>query len=218
MGIKGAVKAVLFVCIFFGRVYSKGRNLTTRNKEGVVQTYFLFQQAVEDLFRERGWRYWFPLSIMGRLMEELGELAREVNHHHGDKKKRSGEAKGDIEEEIGDIYYTIFCFANANGYDVDRSLVRAARETGAYGNASPLSVLAELGSRIGKLIDIVNMEYGEEGADPDPSNPFIETSIGNVVRALEHLLQRLAYTPDRAIGKSLDKVIVRDKDRFPEGI
>lgn len=185
------------------------------DKEGAMQTYVRFQRAVDDLFRERGWRYWSPLSIMGRLMEELGELAREVNHHHGDKKKRSGEADGDIEEEAGDIYYTLICFANANGYDIDQSI---ACSSDARRNVVPLSVLAELGSRIGKLIDMVNMEYGEEDAHPDSLNPFIEAGIGDVIRALEHFLQRLAYTPERAIGKSLYRVIVRDKYRFPEGI
>lgn len=33
--------------------------------------------------------YFSPLAMMARLTEELGELAREVNHRYGEKTKKS---------------------------------------------------------------------------------------------------------------------------------
>ena len=33
--------------------------------------------------------YFSPLANLARLTEEVGELAREINHYHGEKKKRN---------------------------------------------------------------------------------------------------------------------------------
>ena len=46
------------------------------------------QQTLDKWFKEKGWEYWSPLSILARLMEETGEFARLVNHLYGDKPKR----------------------------------------------------------------------------------------------------------------------------------
>ena len=32
--------------------------------------------------------YFSPLANLARLTEEVGELAREINHYHGEKKKK----------------------------------------------------------------------------------------------------------------------------------
>ena len=32
--------------------------------------------------------YWQPHEILARLIEEVGELAREINHQYGQKRKR----------------------------------------------------------------------------------------------------------------------------------
>ena len=58
-------------------------------------------------------------------MEETGELARLVNHLHGPKKKKSDEAKQDLEEEMGDIIYTLICYANSNNLDLDRAIKKS---------------------------------------------------------------------------------------------
>ena len=53
------------------------------------------QQTLDKWFKEKGWGYWSPLSILARLMEETGELAREINHRFGPKKKKSSEKDGE---------------------------------------------------------------------------------------------------------------------------
>ena len=40
--------------------------------------------------------YFHPLTNMARLSEEVGELAREVNHRFGQKTKKKEEAEGDL--------------------------------------------------------------------------------------------------------------------------
>ena len=81
-----------------------------------------YQQELDAWFKEQGWPYWSPLSILARLMEETGEFARLVNHLHGDKKKRTDETEQNLEEEMGDIIYTLICYANAHGIDLDRAI------------------------------------------------------------------------------------------------
>ena len=79
------------------------------------------QKVLDKWFKEREWDYWTPHEIMVRLMEESGELARLVNHSFGPKKKKSNEAEQDMEEEIGDIIYTVMCLANSLGIDLDKA-------------------------------------------------------------------------------------------------
>ncbi len=81
-----------------------------------------YQKELDDFYKTNGWPYWSPLSILARLTEETGEFARIVNHLHGDKKKKASEAEQDPEDEIGDIIYTLICYANSNGLDLDRAI------------------------------------------------------------------------------------------------
>jgi len=45
-----------------------------------------------------------------------------VNHLHGSKKKKDSEEEQDLEEEIGDIVYTLICYANSNKIDLDKAI------------------------------------------------------------------------------------------------
>lgn len=74
------------------------------------------------------WKYWSPMSILARLFEECGEFARLVNHLYGDKKKRDDEKRQELEEEIGDIIYTLICFANSNKIDLDKAIKRSFKK------------------------------------------------------------------------------------------
>ncbi|MGM0845944.1 MAG: nucleotide pyrophosphohydrolase [Bacillota bacterium] len=63
--------------------------------------------------------YFSPLAMMARLTEEMGELAREINHYHGEKPKKSTEKENTIEEELGDIVFVVTCLANSLGIDLE---------------------------------------------------------------------------------------------------
>ncbi|UQZ32382.1 nucleotide pyrophosphohydrolase [Paenibacillus sp. PK3_47] len=62
--------------------------------------------------------YFSPLSMMARMSEEVGELAREVNHKFGEKPKKADEEVNSIELELGDILFITICFANSLGIDL----------------------------------------------------------------------------------------------------
>jgi len=69
--------------------------------------------------------YWKPHEILARLTEEMGELAREVNHLYGPKKKKPEEDTNSLEEEVGDIIFTLACLANSKGFSLESAFQRA---------------------------------------------------------------------------------------------
>jgi len=78
-----------------------------------------YQKELDAWFKENKWDYWKPHEITVRLFEEGGEFARLVNHIYGPKKKKADEATQNLDEEIGDIIYTLICFANSQNIDLD---------------------------------------------------------------------------------------------------
>ena len=68
--------------------------------------------------------YWPPLANLARLTEEVGELAREMNHRFGPKKKKADEPEQDLAIELADILFVILVIANEQGIDLDEALER----------------------------------------------------------------------------------------------
>lgn len=68
--------------------------------------------------------YFSPLTNMARLSEEVGELAREVNHRFGQKTKKKEEPEGDLGMEMADIIFVLVCMANREGIDLEESFDR----------------------------------------------------------------------------------------------
>lgn len=72
--------------------------------------------------------YWPPLVNLARLMEEVGELSRELNHRYGLKTKRPDEAEQDLALEIGDILFVLIALSNEQGIDLADALETGAAE------------------------------------------------------------------------------------------
>jgi NTP pyrophosphatase (non-canonical NTP hydrolase) len=68
--------------------------------------------------------YWPPLSMLARLTEEVGELARELNHEFGHKPKKPDELEGDLALEIADIVFVLVCLCNSLGIDLAEAFER----------------------------------------------------------------------------------------------
>lgn len=79
------------------------------------------QQEVDQYISQFKEGYFGPLSMLARMSEEVGELAREVNHLYGEKPKKVTEADNSIELELGDILFITICFANSLGIDLNES-------------------------------------------------------------------------------------------------
>lgn len=72
--------------------------------------------------------YFPPLENMVRLTEEVGELAREVTHLHGHKKKKPSETPGSALEEIGDILFVVTCLANQMNLNLEDAFVHTMQK------------------------------------------------------------------------------------------
>ena len=66
--------------------------------------------------------YWPPLVNLARLTEEVGELARELNHRYGSKTKRQEEPEQDLALELADVLFVLLVLANEQGVDLERAL------------------------------------------------------------------------------------------------
>lgn len=78
------------------------------------------QHEIDVLIKDE-WHssYWSPLSSLARLTEEVGELAREINHTYGEKPKKATEDTVSIASEMGDILFILTSLANSTGIDLD---------------------------------------------------------------------------------------------------
>jgi NTP pyrophosphatase (non-canonical NTP hydrolase) len=88
-----------------------GQQKTIKEMQTEVDTYI-------SQFKEG---YFSPLALTARMTEELGELAREVNHYYGEKPKKSSEKEKTIEEELGDMLFVMICFANSLNIDLQEA-------------------------------------------------------------------------------------------------
>ncbi len=87
-------------------------------------------QAHIDAWIAENGGYWPPLSMLARLTEETGEVAREYNHRFGAKKKKASEggatpgtpeAKAELAAEFADVLFILLSMANEQGIDMDEA-------------------------------------------------------------------------------------------------
>ncbi|UOQ42728.1 nucleotide pyrophosphohydrolase [Halobacillus salinarum] len=83
------------------------------------------QKRVDDYISQYKEGYFSPLSMQARLTEEVGELAREINHLYGEKPKKATEQDKALEEELGDVLFVLTCFANSLDMDLSRAFERS---------------------------------------------------------------------------------------------
>lgn len=79
------------------------------------------QQEVDAYISQFKEGYFSPLAMLARMTEELGELAREVNHTYGEKPKKTTEKEKAIEQEVGDMLFVLICFANSLHIDLEQA-------------------------------------------------------------------------------------------------
>ncbi len=80
-----------------------------------------FQKKIEDWIAHHG-GYWPPLSMLSAIVEEIGELAREINHLEGFKPKKSNTISANLGEELADVMFALICLANSYKIDISHEL------------------------------------------------------------------------------------------------
>jgi len=86
------------------------------------------QKIIEEWINQFEEGYWPPLSMLASLMEEVGELAREINHREKIKKKKETELEQDIGLELADVLFSLICLANHYGVDLESKLRKVMKK------------------------------------------------------------------------------------------
>lgn len=89
------------------------------------------QKEVDEWASQFEKPYFSPLSMMATICEESGEVARVINCLYGDKNAKEGEGLKKLEEELGDLLFTIICMANAHNISLNEAFERKMQK--AYG-------------------------------------------------------------------------------------
>jgi len=76
------------------------------------------QKQVDDWVSQFNPPYWPHFEQLAHLMEETGELSRELMNMYGIKKKKQEETPRDLGKELSDVLFTIICIANSNGINL----------------------------------------------------------------------------------------------------
>jgi len=82
------------------------------------------QKQVDEWVSQYKLGYFKPLEILAVLTEEVGELAREINHRFGPKQKKPTEETKEIGDEAAGILFALCCLANSLSIDLDEAFRR----------------------------------------------------------------------------------------------
>jgi len=82
------------------------------------------QRRVDEWISRFEEGYWPPLANLARLTEEVGELARLMNHRFGPKTKKPEEVEQELAMELADVLFVLLVIANEQGIDLESALER----------------------------------------------------------------------------------------------
>ncbi len=80
------------------------------------------QQKVDEWIQTFGVRYFSPLTNLGILMEEVGELSRLLVRIYGDQSFKESDKNKKLSDEMADILWVLICLANQTGVDLTEAL------------------------------------------------------------------------------------------------
>ncbi|UBH07611.1 nucleotide pyrophosphohydrolase [Macrococcus armenti] len=83
-----------------------------------MKTLHEMQNEVDTYIRQFKVGYFTPMENMVRLTEEVGELAREINHVYGPKQKKLTEQEKEIGMELADNLFVLISLANSMDIDL----------------------------------------------------------------------------------------------------
>ena len=86
------------------------------------------QKQVDEWTGQFDPQYWPALEMLARLTEETGEVARELNHMHGTKKKKDNEDTRELGQELSDVIFTVCCIAHSHGINLEEEWNRIMQE------------------------------------------------------------------------------------------
>ncbi|MBL8869545.1 MAG: nucleotide pyrophosphohydrolase [Planctomycetaceae bacterium] len=80
------------------------------------------QLEVDQWIKTIGVRYFSELTNLAQLMEEVGELSRQISRRFGEQSFKAGETPSDLADEMADVLFVLICLANQTGVDLTAAL------------------------------------------------------------------------------------------------
>lgn len=93
----------------------------------IENSFKQIQKLIDDWIKKHG-GYWPPLSMLAAVMEELGELSKEINSLEGHKPKKGEIIKSSLGDELADLIYSIVCIANYYKVDLDEEFKKVMKK------------------------------------------------------------------------------------------
>ena len=81
------------------------------------------QKKVDEWIQQFEEGYWPPLAMFASLVEEVGELGREINNIERYKTKRETSTP-ELDIEIGDVLFSLICIANYFEIDMENAFLK----------------------------------------------------------------------------------------------
>lgn len=79
------------------------------------------QNNVDEWIKKYGVRYFDPLTNLGILMEEVGEVSRIMVRTYGEQSSKKTDEK-DLADELADVMWVVLCLANQTGINLTEAL------------------------------------------------------------------------------------------------
>ncbi len=76
------------------------------------------QTKVDKWIQTYGVKYFSPLTNLGILMEEVGELSRLMVRKFGDQSFKDKEEELNLADEMADVLWVLMCLANQNNINL----------------------------------------------------------------------------------------------------
>ena len=80
------------------------------------------QQKVDEWIKTIGVKYFEPLTNLGILMEETGELARIMVRKYGEQSFKKTDEGKELGDEMADVLWVLLCLANQCGVNLNEEL------------------------------------------------------------------------------------------------
>ena len=80
------------------------------------------QEKVDEWIKTVGVKYFNPLTNLGILMEEVGELSRLIVRIFGEQSFKESDKNSKLSDEMADILWVLICLANQTGVDLTEAL------------------------------------------------------------------------------------------------
>ncbi len=101
-------------------IYNETNNFMEQKQQEI--TLKDAQTKVDQWIKTIGVKYFNPLTNLGILMEEVGELSRLMVRIYGEQSFKETDKSTKLSDEMADVLWVLICLANQTGVDLTDAL------------------------------------------------------------------------------------------------